>query len=150
MTVVMLVGFAALVVAMMALANGSDAVWQRRVYVFGAVQAVVFTAIGWLFGREGSRSTVAAARKDAEAAKQEAAAERATAHEEANRAAKARQVVTETTAKAKAVRAAARLSRQRPRSGVRDVAAPAEGRETDEFIQFVDELFGDFGDGGNT
>ena len=49
--VALLVGFVALIVAMMFLARGDETVWQRRVFVFGGAEAIVFTVIGWLFGR---------------------------------------------------------------------------------------------------
>jgi hypothetical protein len=42
--------------------------WERWVYVFGAVEAPAFTAIGWLFGREVNRQRAEAAEQRAEKA----------------------------------------------------------------------------------
>jgi len=69
----LLVGFAGLVVYMLATADGDSAAWERQVYVFGAVEAIVFTAVGWIFGREVHRASAEDARQDAEQAKREAA-----------------------------------------------------------------------------
>src|SRR5438552_4915791 len=106
-TIALLVGFAALVVAMVAMADGDEKIWQRRVYVFGAVEAIVFTAIGWLFGREVHRATAESAREDADTAKKDADAARSEALQEAVRSA-------EIEGKVKAVRAAARSSGPAP------------------------------------
>lgn len=65
--VAVLLVFGAVAIYMLAMAAGVDAdVWQRRVYVFSGVQAIAFTAVGWLFGRE-VNSGVAAAATDAAA-----------------------------------------------------------------------------------
>jgi hypothetical protein len=64
------------------LAGGNESVWQRRVYVFGAVEAVVFTVIGWLFGREAGQSAVESARSEAESARGEAEKARMAASEQ--------------------------------------------------------------------
>ncbi len=64
--------FVVLVVVMLIAAKGSTSQWQNMVYVFGSVEALVFTAIGWVFGREVQRGQVAAARADAATAKQDA------------------------------------------------------------------------------
>jgi hypothetical protein len=60
--------------------------WKNRAFVFSSVEAIVFTAVGWLFGREVHRESAETARKDAEEAQdkadtkqQEAADERAKA-----------------------------------------------------------------------
>jgi hypothetical protein len=64
----LLVAFGVLVVVMLGWAE----TWEERVYVFGAVEAIVFTAVGWIFGREVHRQTAERAQEDAAAAKQEA------------------------------------------------------------------------------
>jgi hypothetical protein len=46
--------------------------WHRYVYVFSAFEAIVFTAVGWVFGREVHRSTAERAIADASDRKQEA------------------------------------------------------------------------------
>ena len=51
-----------------------EEVWNRRLIVFSAVEAIAFTAIGWVFGREVHRSEVNTAKQQGEAAKQDAAA----------------------------------------------------------------------------
>jgi hypothetical protein len=70
----LLVAFMALVIYMLATADGAADTWERQVYVFGAVEAIVFTAVGWIFGREVHRANAENAREDASQAKQEAAA----------------------------------------------------------------------------
>ncbi|MEH0986377.1 hypothetical protein [Micromonospora sp. CPCC 205556] len=117
-TLAMLVAFAALVVAMIWLARTDDAVWQRRVYIFGAVEAIVFTAVGWLFGREVNRSAVTTARADAEAARQEASDARAEAGEEKARASRVDSTL-------KAVCAATRAATAREQPGISDRGAGA-------------------------
>lgn len=55
-TALAFLGFIAAVVFLLSVArSSSDQEWQRLVYVFGGIEAVVFTAVGWLFGREVNR-----------------------------------------------------------------------------------------------
>lgn len=135
----LLVGFAGLVVAMLFLAKVGETMWQRQVYVFGAVEAVVFTAVGWVFGREVSRSAVQSAVDDAQRSKADsiAARERAdTALVNANQA-EVRAAVERT--RGMAIGAAARhlAIGAVGESGPSDVAA-TEGSGLDAF---VDELY---------
>jgi hypothetical protein len=74
--VLLLVTFGAFAVFLVLNADTGNAVeWERWVYVFGAIQAPAFTAIGWLFGREVNRERADAAERRAG----EADAERAEA-----------------------------------------------------------------------
>lgn len=50
----------------------SEGVWSRYVYVFTAMEAIVFTAIGWILGREVNRSAVDRVERDAANARAEA------------------------------------------------------------------------------
>jgi hypothetical protein len=53
--------------------TGVDEVgWHRHVYVFSAFEAIVFTAVGWVFGREVHHSTAERAIADANDRKREA------------------------------------------------------------------------------
>ena len=106
--VVLLAGFVGLIVAMMFLARGDETVWQRRVYVFGGAEAIVFTIIGWLFGREVNRMTAESAKGDAIQARQEAADARHQAVRSAGEAAEAKKSAAEETIKGRAVRALVR------------------------------------------
>jgi hypothetical protein len=64
--VVLLLGFAALLLYLVGEASSAtDATWSRYVYLFGALEALVFTAVGWLFGREVNRQAVQHAEKRA-------------------------------------------------------------------------------------
>jgi hypothetical protein len=45
--------------------------WERLVYIFGAIEAVAFTAIGWVFGREVNRQRAETAEKRADGAEQQ-------------------------------------------------------------------------------
>jgi hypothetical protein len=50
------VGFAVFAVFLVANADTTDSQeWERWIYVFGAVEAVAFAAVGWVFGREVNR-----------------------------------------------------------------------------------------------
>ncbi|MGV1007176.1 MAG: hypothetical protein ACOYBY_01050 [Dermatophilaceae bacterium] len=53
--------------------NLREADWSRSVYVLLGVEAIAFTAVGWLFGREVHRGEAEAATKTADYAKQDAA-----------------------------------------------------------------------------
>jgi hypothetical protein len=73
-TVVLLLGFGVLVtILMVTSASLSEVAWNRRVYLLGGVEAIVFTSVGWLFGREVHRSEAQTAKNDAAQAKQDAA-----------------------------------------------------------------------------
>ena len=100
----LLLAFAALDVVMLFMANtGNEIVWQRRVYLFGAVEAVVFTAVGWLFGREVSRSAAESAKQEASDAKQDATAARAEVKQKTDEAATAEQKAAEERARSQTV-----------------------------------------------
>lgn len=60
-----------------------EAHWHRYVYVFSAFHAIVFTAVGWIFGREVHRSTAERAVIDAKEAKCESASAKREAMTEA-------------------------------------------------------------------
>ena len=63
-TVAVLLAFGAVAIYMLSVAADEDPdVWQRRVYVFSGVQAIAFTAVGWLFGREVNSGARAEARQ---------------------------------------------------------------------------------------
>jgi len=82
----LLIVFVALVVVMVLSSNASDSAWKNLVYVFGSVEALVFTAVGWVFGREVHRAQAAAAEATAEDAKQQAQTEATRAQEADERA----------------------------------------------------------------
>ena len=52
-------------------AHVSETLWGRYVYIFGALEAIVFTAIGWVFGREVHRTAAEVATQDAARARAE-------------------------------------------------------------------------------
>jgi hypothetical protein len=139
----LLVGFAALVVAMLLMAGGEDSLWQRRVFVFGAVEALVFTAVGWLFGREVNRSALASAQEDADTAKRETDSAQSRARQEASRAAEAERAAAEADIKVRAVRAAVRTAARPSVGGPQDVggARPSDSTAVD-LRAFIDELLG--------
>ena len=57
----------------------ADANWDRLVYLLGGFEAIVFTAVGWIFGTTVSRGQVAAANASKDEAKQQASTARADA-----------------------------------------------------------------------
>jgi len=72
-TVVLLVAFGILIIVLIDQADSaSDAAWNRRIYLFASAEAIVFTSVGWLFGREVHRSEAKTAKDDAAAAKKDA------------------------------------------------------------------------------
>jgi hypothetical protein len=68
----LLMAFVVLTVFMLSWADAPDEVWKNRVFVFSSVEAIVFTAVGWIFGREVHRTQAESARKDAVDAKEAA------------------------------------------------------------------------------
>jgi hypothetical protein len=86
-------GFAVLVAYMLDNSGAKvvEKVWSRRLYIFGAVEAIAFTAVGWVFGREVHRSEAKTAKEQAAAAQKSVAA----AQEAAS--AKAEEAATERT-----------------------------------------------------
>lgn len=90
--IALLLGFAGLVAYLIGKAGtAADGTWSRYVYLFGAVEALVFTAVGWLFGREVNRQAVqsAEARADLATDKAEEAATNAATQEAKGRALRA-------------------------------------------------------------
>jgi hypothetical protein len=132
----LLAAFAVLVAVMLSMADTRDeTVWQRRVYLFGAAEAVVFTAVGWLFGREVHRQAAQSAQHDAHQAKQEAAAARNEAKERMGEAAEAERKATEESVRAKTIVAVIQHTEpedETPRGGAarggvsRDAGAPRD------------------------
>lgn len=53
-------------------ADVTEMVWGRYVYIFGGLEAIVFTAVGWIFGREVHRAAAELASQDAARAREEA------------------------------------------------------------------------------
>jgi hypothetical protein len=119
----LLVAFTALVIYMLATADGAPETWERQVYVFGAVEAIVFTAVGWIFGREVHRASAENAREDANQAKQEAAAKGAKVEELTEEVAKGRTLAAAIDATESAEAAAAPPAPGRPS----DVSAARRG-----------------------
>lgn len=70
--VVILALFVALIVVMVLSRNSPEGAWKNLVYVFGSVEALLFTAVGWVFGREVHRAQAEAAEANAKDAKQQA------------------------------------------------------------------------------
>jgi len=72
-TVVLLVAFGILIILLMDNADSAnETTWNRHIYLFAAAEAIVFTSVGWLFGREVHRSEAKTAKDDAAAAKKDA------------------------------------------------------------------------------
>ena len=75
--IVVVVAFGAFATFLVANADtGNQQEWERWVYVFGGVEAIAFTAIGWVFGREVNRERAENAEQRADDAQQGEAAER--------------------------------------------------------------------------
>lgn len=74
-TVVALAAFAVFIYYLIRHSDAADNVWNRYVYLLTGLEAIVFAAVGWLFGAQVSRPVVEQA-KEAGQAKEAAAAER--------------------------------------------------------------------------
>ncbi len=72
-TVAFVLLYGAGLAVMFASAEGAkDPTWTRWIYLLSGLEAVVFAAVGWLFGSEVNRARAASAEKDAKTAKQDA------------------------------------------------------------------------------
>src|SRR5436309_2357896 len=81
--IVVLVAFGLLLVYMMGKVHTDQQTWDRRVYLYGSVEAIVFAAAGGLFGREVNRQRAEDARTDAAKAQEKATTAEADAREQA-------------------------------------------------------------------
>lgn len=52
-------------------AQVTETLWGRYVYIFSALGAIVFTTVGWIFGREVHRTAAEVASQDAARARQD-------------------------------------------------------------------------------
>ena len=133
--VLVLVGFAVFVAyQVIKETSSSEQSWTRLVYVFGAVEALVFTAFGWLFGREVHREAAKSAETRADSAE--------------NRAEVASAEAADQKARGEALRAGieARANRATTPSGVEergigDTPGTAASRDIDELAAFARVLF---------
>ncbi len=50
-TVALLVAGGVLIMFMLGKVSASEGEWARYVYLYGGVEAIVFAAVGWLFGK---------------------------------------------------------------------------------------------------
>jgi hypothetical protein len=98
----------------------ADQYWDRLLYLFGALEALVFAGAGALFGTTVQRGNVEAARQDAEAARQDAAEAQVStsaAQEEAARHREEARVLAERGAKLADTMRAFAATRQQPVTG---------------------------------
>ncbi len=133
--VLVLIGFAVFVAYLaIRVTSSSEQSWTRLVYLFGAVEALVFTAFGWLFGREVHRQAAKSAEARADSAE--------------NRAEVASVQAADQKARGEALRAGieARANRVTVPGGIeeRDISGPASvtaSRDIDELVAFARTLF---------
>ena len=132
-----LVGFIVAIVVMFILARTSnDLEWQRLIYVYSGIEAVVFAAVGWLFGREVNRTQVEGAEQRASESEKAAqsATERAADLDARGQAAKAAVKARKGTY--------AEPAKVRSR-GITGDSANAAATDIDELAAFMDALFPD-------
>ena len=142
--VVLLFAFGLLVYVLNGKAAGdTELVWQRRVYLFGGVEAIVFTAVGWIFGREVNRRQADAAENRANTSEQKADAA-------VREAATAKAKAADLTARGEAAKAAvvARHAVLSNAQGVRNRSiygdnAGAVSTELEDLVNFMSALYPD-------
>ncbi|MET9199588.1 hypothetical protein [Gordonia sp. NPDC003585] len=146
-TVVLLLIFGTLAVILLAIADTDPEVWQRRVYIFTAIQAIVFTAVGWLFGREVNQSAVKAADMHASEARDDANEARASIRQLAQRAGEAERTAAVEEARGRAAyTAVASLldSDDSTSSGPSDVSMPrTQPDNVRAAVAILDALYSD-------
>lgn len=80
-SVILVVFLVVLFILIRASESSTDIRWIRLTYLFGSLEAITFTAVGWMFGSEvhRKRAEVAEANAEAEGARAEAMTKRASA-----------------------------------------------------------------------
>lgn len=68
---IILLGYAFFISFMTEKTKTSNEEWVKLTYIFGSVEAIVFAAVGFIFGNEVNRSRVITAEKNEEKAKRE-------------------------------------------------------------------------------
>lgn len=68
---IILLGYALFIAFMADKTETSNEEWVKLTYIFGSVEAIVFTAVGFIFGNEVNRSRAIKAEKSEEKAKKE-------------------------------------------------------------------------------
>lgn len=140
----LIVAFVVLVVVMLFWIKGDEVEWQRRIYLFSVAQALVFTAVGWLFGREVSRSALVSAREETQLARDDAAVARTAAEQATAESTKSKVTAAEERAKGAAVVAAAEsVIPAGRRTGPSDVSAGSSNRGDVEvdLKAFIERLY---------
>jgi len=84
--------------------------WSRSVYVLLGVEAIAFTAVGWLFGREVHRGEAQSAKQNAAQAKAEEKEQRSKTEDAKDREADARERAVEAEVKGRTLADAVRAS----------------------------------------
>jgi hypothetical protein len=130
----------------------SDVAWSHTVWVVQGVEAIAFTAVGWLFGREVRRGAAEAAQHQAHTATQDAQAARADAQvmqtkveraRDDEKAMRDRASAAETAGSrlAEAVRTAGAMGLVRQGAPVRQVAGGGTTGPADPVRELADRLF---------
>jgi hypothetical protein len=103
--------------------------WSRSVYVLLGVEAIAFTAVGWLFGREVHRGEAKVAEKHADEAKQDARLEKSRADAAKDHAAQERSRAEAAETKGRVLANAVHsLTEPEAEPAGGDERGPAEGR----------------------
>jgi len=130
--IVVIVGFGILVAVMIAHADVSDTSWNRLAWLFGAVEAVAFTAAGALFGSTVQRRRAERAEEEADANREGAVRGRALAA-----------AITADGAAASVAAPEARGSRYEPMGPAAGAGGDAARAVADRHAALARELFGD-------
>ncbi len=139
--------FGALVIFMLARSNVDDVTWQRQVYVYGSVEAIVFAAAGALFGVQIKRQEAKAADERASESAAEAKEAKVSERIAADQAQKGRTIAA--TARGLAA-ASGRQSTDEPtastestpgRRGATPGNATTQAAALDALVHVADELF---------
>lgn len=136
---VVIVGFGLMVWYLVNSANSStDIGWQRLTFVFSGVQAIVFTAVGWLFGREVSKKQAETAQAHADSANE---AEKAALTSAADLEARGNAAKAAIAARQARYNAAAEARTRGPAGEAEAGSASSPADDFDELATFMNALF---------
>ncbi|MFD2568756.1 hypothetical protein [Pseudotenacibaculum haliotis] len=68
---IILVGYGKFIKHLLEMAGVENNVWERATYIFSSIEAIVYTAVGFIFGKEVNKSRASTAEKNEQKQKQQ-------------------------------------------------------------------------------